>query len=1418
MGRFSRNFIFGDNQSNELIGTDRRDVVFAFGGDDIISTGAGRDLIFAGSGNDRINAGAGNDRVFGGWGFDTAIYAGSINDYDIQRGPWWAPTVVTSVTPDVEDAGRDKLFSVEALYFEADDYTLFLDGTNNAVLAGDDEVTSEENGATFSAAALLANDQDFDGDTIEIVAVSGTSAQGVSVSLVGGEIVYDPGDMFDALGTGETVTDTFTYTVDDGNGGTDTATVTVTVEGQNDAPALFAVDRASLLEGNQDVAVVIATQDVDSDDLIFSISGGADASLFTIDETTGMLSFVSVPAFATPMDQGMDNIYDVQVQLSDGDGGFVTQDIAIEIERAGEAIQPRINEIHYDNSGSDVGEFVEIRVEAGADVSGLSIELYNGSNGARYNTFTLSEPPTGTDGTYDYYVVLTPGIQNGGPDGLALIENGEVIEFLSYEGSFTATSGTASGLTSADIGVSETSSTPDGQSLQRGEGDSWSGPSDETPGTENTGSAPPPSGPSYARINELHYDNTGADAGEFVEIRVDLGTDVSGMSVEFHNGNNGTEYLSLPLSAATMSSDALYDYYVITASGIQNGAPDGLALIDNGTVLEFLSYEGSFTATEGAANGLTSTDIGVSEPSDTPVGQSLQRANDGSWNAAAASTSGAANEALPTTPAETGFSIAAVSEDTFEGDEGTTGFTFEVTRSGDVSEAGSVDFTIGGDLEDSEIGSIVTSGTINFAPGQTSATFTIDINGDFAIEDDESLEVTLSNPVGGDIETGSASVQVLDDDDVTLISEIQGDGAESDLVDQVVTVRAIVTMITEDGFFIQEEDADNDGNDLTSEGIFVFTGGDNPPAVGDEVLVRGSVEEFFGETQIDMTAMRIASSGNALPSAAAIYLDGTEQNFEAIEGMRFTLESGIEGEELTIIENFNFDRFGEITVSAGTQTQPTQLFDAQTEQAEIEALSEFNANNRLLIDDGVSAQNPDEFLYIANDSAGDNGNGYLDAGDTFTEDGPTVRLGSEIDGPVSGVMSFGFGDYRMLVEGQLNIDESTNSGARPDEPADVGGDLQVASINVLNYFTTLRGEGTSGPNGANPRGASTPEDLERQTEKLVEAFFGTGAEVFALQEIENGGFGEGSAIDALVDALNAEAAATGSSADYAFVDPTADAGFIGTDAITTGIIYDSTSVNLLHAEFLVFDETSADTTFALAEVLNAVVPPGDQLEDFQRNRPAIAATFEDPETGETFTIVSNHFKSKGDSGLQDLVEAAQDYLDNGGTGITQADIDALINDPNYDQGDGQGFWNQVRADAAAEVQNWIETEYNGGGVSDFLILGDLNAYAQEDPVQTLTDDPDLVDLIDEFIGQEEAYSFVFDGQQGALDHAIASDDIADMVTGVTEWHINADEPDLLNYNSVFNNPAFFEGSQFASSDHDPLIIGLDLNPSDNPIS
>ncbi|MFC2134966.1 T9SS type A sorting domain-containing protein, partial [Bacteroidota bacterium] len=249
--------------------------------------------------------------------------------------------------------------------------------------------------------------------------------------------------------------------------------------------------------------------------------------------------------------------------------------------------------------------------------------------------------------------VFISGIQNGSPDGLALIDNsGNVVQFLSYEGSFTAVGGPADGLTSVDIGVSEPYNTPVGYSLQlTGNGTKyedfiWNEASANTFDDCNTGQT---FGggvtPSIVFINEIHYDNSGADTGEAVEVAGNAGADLTGWSLVFYNGNGGSSYRTYTFSETIPDICDGYGAVAVFISGIQNGSPDGLALVDNsGNVVQFLSYEGDFTASDGPAAGLTSEDIGVSEYSSTPVGYSLQltgygtKYEDFTWNTAAPNT------------------------------------------------------------------------------------------------------------------------------------------------------------------------------------------------------------------------------------------------------------------------------------------------------------------------------------------------------------------------------------------------------------------------------------------------------------------------------------------------------------------------------------------------------------------------------------------------------------------------------------------------------------------------------------------------------------------------------------------------------------------------------------------------------------
>jgi uncharacterized protein len=302
---------------------------------------------------------------------------------------------------------------------------------------------------------------------------------------------------------------------------------------------------------------------------------------------------------------------------------------------------------------------------------------------------------------------------------------------------------------------------------------------------------------------------------------------------------------------------------------------------------------------------------------------------------------------------------------------------------------------------------------------------------------------------------------------------------------------------------------------------------------------------------------------------------------------------------------------------------------------------------------------------------------------------------------------------------------------------------------TVGSFNVLNYFTTPNPPG---RGANTPEEFERQRTKVIAAITKLDADVVGLIEIEN----NEAAIEDLVEGLNAaEGAET-----YAFV----DTGVIGTDQIKVAFIYRPARVTPV-GDYAILD-SSVDPRFI------------DTL-----NRPALAQTFQSNDSGGVFTAVVNHLKSKG------------------------SDCNH-VGDP--DTGDGSGNCNLTRKAAAEALVDWLETDPTGSGDDDFLIIGDLNSYDKEDPIDALQAGG-YTDLVRKYEG-EFAYSFVFDGQLGYLDHALAGSGLVDEVTGATEWHINADEPDLLDYDMTFKEPAqeaLFEPNEFRSADHDAVLVGLD---------
>lgn len=311
-----------------------------------------------------------------------------------------------------------------------------------------------------------------------------------------------------------------------------------------------------------------------------------------------------------------------------------------------------INEIHYDNVGADIDETIEVAGTAGTDLSGWKLVLYNGNGGAVYNTTLLSGTIPDQDAGYGTLSFAIAGIQNGAPDGIALIDaSNNVMQFLSYEGSFVAVGGAADGMTSEDIGISEASDAAVGSSLQlvgfgSGYADFTWQSAEATFGNVNTDQYF-----SYrVFVNEIHYDNDGGDTEEGIEVAGPAGTDLTGWSLLLYNGNGGAVYGTVNLSGLIPDQDNGYGTVAFAIPGIQNGAPDGLALVEpEGSVVQFLSYEGTMTGVGGPADGMESEDIGAVEGGSTPVGYSLQLTGTGTkyvdfvWSTPMTNTFGAVN-------------------------------------------------------------------------------------------------------------------------------------------------------------------------------------------------------------------------------------------------------------------------------------------------------------------------------------------------------------------------------------------------------------------------------------------------------------------------------------------------------------------------------------------------------------------------------------------------------------------------------------------------------------------------------------------------------------------------------------------------------------------------------------------------------
>lgn len=426
----------------------------------------------------------------------------------------------------------------------------------------------------------------------------------------------------------------------------------------------------------------------------------------------------------------------------------------------------------------------------------------------------------------------------------------------------------------------------------------------------------------------------------------------------------------------------------------------------------------------------------------------------------------------------------------------------------------------------------------------------------------------------------------------TAISDIQGDGTQSPLLDQSVWVKGVVTADFRgpdglSGFFMQSTEGDALAN--TSEGLFVHdSSGTQAVQLGDEVLLQGWVSEQYEVTQLSRWQhLTVCQHGMSLPAPVTVQLPLDNAQLEALEGMRVSLTDHV------ITDVYSYLKYGELTVSSHLLMSPSALFRPGPKLQQQQALLQ---RDRLIIDDGRMNSYPQPWV------VGQDGTHPINAENA-------IQVGQKLS--VIGVLHYAYGQFKLQPTAALQFGAAL-PGAQltPERPA---GRLQVATFNLENFFTTLdQADAACGPlRDFGCRGADSTAEFERQVAKMVAVINTADPAVLGVQELENNAT---ASIQTLVDALNAAAGQD----KWRFI----DTGVLGEDVIKVGLIYQPARVKPVGAHAL----------------LNAAAVP-KFLE--HRNRIVVAQTFSDHHDLH-FNVAVVHFKSKSCRDAEGLEKDQQD--------------------------------------------------------------------------------------------------------------------------------------------------------------------------------
>ncbi len=698
--------------------------------------------------------------------------------------------------------------------------------------------------------------------------------------------------------------------------------------------------------------------------------------------------------------------------------------------------------------------------------------------------------------------------------------------------------------------------------------------------------------------------------------------------------------------------------------------------------------------------------------------------------------------------------VTIAATDANAAEAGTHAGTFRITRTGATANALTVNYTVATGAGQA-VGADYTpalTGSVAIAAGQAFADIVITPVNDLLIEGSETVTINLTDTANYDLgATATATVTIVDNDFPTKISAIQGASQTSPLVGQVVlAVPGIVTAVDSNGFYLQ--DPNPDANIATSEGIFVFTSSAPTVRVGDSITVTGTVSEFtpggastsnLSTTQIGGTlTISVLSSNNALPAATIIGAGGRVPPSQIIDNDGLTsFDATTDG-----IDFFESLEGMRVTAKNLLAVSPTNSF------GEIYAVVDNGAGATGLSQRGTINIAPNDFNPERIQIDADNG--------VFDFAFPNVNVGAKL-GDVTGVVSYNFGNFEIIPTEAFiqNIQPST---LQPEVTtlSKSSDTLLVATYNVLNLDPQLEtgvAAADIDDDIANGRFAAIAQQIVNNLKT---------PDIIGLQEIQDNSGAQNDGVTSasltLQTLVNAIAAAGGPT--YKFIDNT----FITNNTsggqpnanIRTAFLYNDDRVDLV--------DGSVKTV------------PNSSFSAFAGSRLPLIADF--AFNGETVTVITNHFSSKG--GSRPLFGTTQPSIGDEANGNGQENV--TIN----------GSLDQRRAQAQA-VNDYVDSVLATKLDAKVVVVGDFNEFEFISPLNILAGGatPVLTNLTNS-LPENERYTFNFDGNSQSLDHILVSNNLS-----------GSAKVDIVNINTEF------VGNAQRASDHDPIVATIKLAPT-----